>query len=539
MASESFHDRPRMFADYLQYTSHGELNVRDFRLIGQMKLSDLRERARTMLRRERSHVLYVYPAATAKFEETRPVAGLTGDSEPFEPWRRRVDPRDADRPLSLPGVAVRPELREFALENGLRVLMAPSLPYPVIDIRLVTSGGYVHEPENQTGVGYLAAMLQQQSFSRPLSMSELDDLDKLGQMGGMVQSWQRTSSTVFGIAGLAAFADGFLWQLHLAMTPGRYAPRALSELVKQRRKRDTKSAVRARAGAQVLLETIFGVNHPYARRLWQEDSLKLLSVDDLSRFRDLHHRIGSSTLIAAGRFDPAAFEADVRRLFGEMPAQVAPPPPAIPPAAFRNAPVYLTVLDETQAQTGITIAFTTTPGFREQHAARLVLAEMLRERLTMTLRHETALSYSVAVEHAQNAVGPGQLTIAASVSPERAGEAFLRIRDTLRHLRDGNFAADFVRARRQVVQQLLASALSSSSVADTLEFIASNQLPLDYQERLAERVAALRMDDVRRLIAAEMHDSTEVVIGYGQHSSVTAMYAAAGIESFRTVLSEP
>jgi hypothetical protein len=179
------------------------------------------------------------------------------------------------------------------------------------------------------------------------------------------------------------------------------------------------------------LETLYGVAHPYARRLWSADSLKLLSTGDLERFRDLHHRIGSTTLIAAGRFDAAAFEA------------------------------------------------------------------------------------------------------------ERAAEALPLMRETLRHLREAAFAADFVRARRQVVQRLLADALSSSNVADELEYIASNQLPLDYFEQLSRRVAALRMDEVRALMAAELSASSEVVIASGQRASIAAMYRAAGIESYRTIDSEP
>jgi zinc protease len=535
LASESFDDRPVLFADHQQYTSHDELIMRDFRIINEVKLEELRAHARTLLRRERSHVLYVYPNDAATFEETRPTDRLDEGNHAFEPWRKRVDPRQAEKPLSLPDVALRPELRELALENGLRVLMAPSLAYPVIDIRLVTSGGYLHEPENQTGVGYLASVLQQQSFSRPLTQDEYRDLHKLLQMGGALQSSQRPSSTVFGIAGLAAFADGFLWQLHLAMTPGRYDSAVLREVVEQQKKREDKSAKRDRDRAQVVIEAIFGADHPYATRLWQEESLGRLSTDDLEKFRDLHHRIGSTILIAAGRFDPVAFEADVRRLFGEMPARVAPPPPELPPATYRDQPTYLAMVDEAQAQTGITIAFATQRGFREQHAARLVLAEMLRERLSTSLRNEKALSYSVGVNHAQNAVGPGQLVIEAAVDPERAGEAFLLMRETLRYLREADFAADFVRARRQVVQRLLADALSSSSVANDLEFIASNQLPLDYFEHLTERVAGLRMDDVRRLILVELSPAGEVVIASGQRASMAAMYRAAAIESYRTL----
>jgi zinc protease len=532
---ESFAARPVLFTDYLQYTSHGELIMRDFRLINEVELDDLRARARTLLRRERSHVLYVHPSAAATVAETRPTAQLDAGGHVFEPWRKRVDPRQAEKPLSLPDIALRPELREFSLANGLRVLMAPSLAYPVIDIRLVTSGGHLHEPENQTGVGFLAAALQQQSFSRPLTVDEYRDLHKLWQMGAGLESSQRPGSTVFSIAGLATFADGFLWQLHVTMTPGSYDSELLRRVIEQRRRRRSKSDERARHLARTVLEAVFGAGHPYARRVWQEDRLGRLSVDDLEKFRDLHHRIGSTTLIAAGRFDPAAFEADVRRLFGEIPARVAPPLPEIPPATSRNQPTYLALIDEEQAQTGITVAFATQRGFREQHATRLVLAEMLEERLNASLRHEKALSYSISVTHAQNAVGPGQLVIEAAVDPERAAEAFQLVRETLRHLREADFAADFVRARRQVVTRMLANALSSGTVADELEFIASNQLPLDYFERLTERVAELRMDEVRALIAVELAPNIEVVIASGQGASISAMYGAAGITGYRTL----
>jgi zinc protease len=535
LATEAFASRPVHFADYLQYTSYTELIMRDLRIINQVELADLRERASALLRKEQSHVLLVYPGATAAAEETRPIASLDAGIEAPEPWRKRVDPSQAEKPLSLPDVAVRPEIRELVLDNGLRVLMAPSLTYPVIDIRLVTAGGTLHEPANQTGVGYLAAVLQQRSFSRRLTWKEYDALRTVIRMGARISISQTSTNTVFGVTGMATFADGFLWELHLAMIPGSYKAKALREIVEQQRKAQSRSDTRRRRLTQTLLEFLFGPEHPYATRLWQEDSLKRLSVEDLERFRDRHHRIGSATLIATGRFDAAAFEADVRRMFGEMPARVAPDPPAIPPVAPRAAPTYVAMTSEAQAQTSIRIAFATAPGFREQHAGRLVLAEMLRERLTMDLRHEKALSYSVSVDYVQGNVGPGQLFIETAVDPARAGEAFLLMQDTIRHLRETDFAADFVRARRAVVENLLANALSSRSVANSLEFIAAHRLPLDYFERLPERVAALRMDDVRALIAAELGATGAVVLASGQRASVTDMYRAAGIEGYRVL----
>jgi zinc protease len=453
----------------------------------------------------------------------------------LEPWRERVDSRQAEKPLSLPDVALHPDIREFVLPNGLRILMAPSLAHPVIDIRLVTSGDYLFEPQQQIGVGYLAAALRRHSFLHQPTYDDRDDLNKLSQMGGKTHVSQSATSTIFGINGLASFADGFLWQLHVAMTPFRYDASALKELIKQERKGQTRRDELRRRRSQVLSEILFGRDHPYATRLRQADSLERLSIGNIDHFRDLHHRIGSTTLIATGRFDAAAFEAHVRRLFGKMPARVAPPLPAIPPVARRDAPTYLAITSEEQAQIGITIAFATEPGFREQHAARLVLAEMLRGCLTLTLRHEKALSYSVDVGHIQDGVGPGHLLIEAAVDPERAGEAFLLMQEAIRHLLENDFAADFVRARRQVVEALLGDALSSRRVADALELIAANQLPLDYFDRLPERVAALRMDDIRALMATELPAASEVVIASGQRASLSAMYQAAGIHDYRVL----
>jgi zinc protease len=151
LATESFASRPVHFADYLQYTTYTDLIMRDLRIIGMVEFADLRERARALLRKERSHVLLVYPGAQAAVEEIRPVASLDAGIEAPEPWRKHVDPSQADEPLSLPDVAVRPEIREFVLDNGLRVLMAPSLAYPVIDIRLVTAGGHLPSPRTRPG----------------------------------------------------------------------------------------------------------------------------------------------------------------------------------------------------------------------------------------------------------------------------------------------------------------------------------------------------------------------------------------------------
>lgn len=534
--TEPFGARAIRFADYLQYSDHTEFVFRDFEVLKAAGRDVLRRYAERLLRKDRSHVMYVYPGAGGAGHE-----GLTGGMlatggviEDLEPWHQAVNPAEAEKKLRPPGTDLGGTIRELTLENGLRVLLVPSLTYPVVDIRLIFAGGRGDEPPDKAGVGALAAGLLTWSFSRELSTDEKLDLLKVRQMGGVVERGQGYLSTRFRVTGLSSFTAGLLWQLHWLITSGVYEYEALDTERERQAGRNTESILRSQRLLRARNGALFGDSHPYAAEVYDPRRVADLRIEDLDEFRKRHYRAAGATLIVTGHFDVAAVEPRIRRLFGALPSAGARATREAPPPRPPAGPSYLAMDDATRAQTRISISFATAPGFQVQHAARLVLAEVLRERLQFALRERMAASYGVAVSHSYRP-GPGHLTIEADVDQARASEAFSALQSELVRIRGGDFAAAFVRARRAVLQRLMAAAVDSGNVAGTLEFMAVHGLPRDYHDLLAQRVAALRIGDVRALVADEMAAGREVVTAIGQRTSIDAMYEAAGVEGVRYI----
>lgn len=532
--TEPFGARAVRFADYLQYSDHTEFVFRDFKVLKAANRDVLRRYATRLLRKERSHVMFVYPGAGERQALTGGALATAGTIDDLEPWERPVNPAEAEKKLPAPVSDLGAATRTFTLDNGMRVLLVPSLTYPLVDIRLLLPGGRHDEPASKAGVGALAANLLIWSFPRELSADERMDFLKVAQMGGMLERDLQEQSTRFRITGLSSFAAGLLWQVHWLVTSGVYEYKTLETERKRQAGRNLEAVVRLQRLMRARDGALFGEGHPYVTQVYDPDKLANVDLEDVEEFRKRHYRAAGATLIVTGNFDAKAIESRIRRLFGEMPAGAASGERTVPPARPAAGPTYLAMEDPTRIQTGISLSFATAPGFQEQHAARLVLAEILRQALRLTLRERMAASYGVGVSHSLRA-GPNYLAIETEVDAARAGEALTALRNEIARLRGGDFATAFVRARRAVLQQMMATALDSDNVADKLELMATHGLPGDYHDRLAQQVAALRIGDVRALIAAEMPAEREVVAAFGQRASIDAMYQAAGIQGVRYV----
>jgi predicted Zn-dependent peptidase len=101
----------------------------------------------------------------------------------------------------------------------------------------------------------------------------------------------------------------------------------------------------------------------------------------------------------------------------------------------------------------------------------------------------------------------------------------------LASLRDGaaDAAEDFVRARRRAYAQQLADAAGASDLGLELDFVASNDLPVAYFAKLAEKVAAVTPEDVAVLAKTDLAERRMVVVVAGRAPVVTGAFAAAGI----------
>jgi hypothetical protein len=96
-------------------------------------------------------------------------------------------------------------------------------------------------------------------------------------------------------------------------------------------------------------------------------------------------------------------------------------------------------------------------------------------------------------------------------------------------------AADFVAGRRAIARELLLERSRPDLVVDQIDFAVRFGLPLQYQARLVEAVAAVRLDDVVELIAGELAIDKQVLGVYGSRDAI----AAAKVGASRTIEPAP
>jgi zinc protease len=534
-AVEPFLRESEIFTNYLQYASHDQFIIRELEDLDSIGGKHLAAHAAKLFDRRTSHILYVTPNPAAQPLETRATVRFSGQEHDLHDWRADVDVTEAERALTVQPRQVKTQVVDFVLENGLRVLLAPALEYPVVDIRLVLPVGHAHEPAQKPGLARLAMQLLALNRPRVETWRELVGVQEMltvFKMGAEVDRYMDDRTTTFRMTGLAVCLDGFLWQLHYLIRYGIYRDQGLERQKKLSGRRRGGDEIGDRA-IQAMNQALFGVEHPYARPGLDKRSLDRISLRDLKRFRESHYHLGGATLIVTGRFDALLAEKEIRRLFSWNTKAGRSPAPQIPAVAPRSQEQHLAVFDKTSVQTSILIAFDTEAGFTTHHAARMVLRQMVRDTMS-DLRQRLGATYGVSVDQTSRE-GAGLLFVSAAVDRERAGEALGAMQAALTELRTGDIAAAFVRARRSVLRQVMADALHSSSVANELELIVTYNLSKSYYEKLAAQLGGLRLDDIRPLIARELAPRHQVLLARGRRASVEAMFQSAGIRGYRVI----
>lgn len=525
-AAEGFADRARLFGEYFAAGSKTFL-LGDLQTITGIGVREVQAYMERVFRRESSHVAFLLPSGRATADGgllARVGDVIVDDVDPGPGTDRGPD----IGPLPLPALRTGPTTRRFTLDNGVEVVLAPDLTYPLVEMRLVLPVGVIHEPEDRPGLAHATAASMAPDPRQRIELDQYFGLLVLDQMGIDFSESVGQRSTTFTASGLAMYADALIWQLYWRTQVGRPSADYLATLRKLASPDHLDGRERSAAAvARALADALYGPAHPYARRLAVREGMARVSHDDAVRFRERFYRPRGATLIVTGKFDAESVVAEIRRLFGSWSGASAPAAPAVPPATDRRAPKHVLLTDDDAPQLTLAYGFATRAGYQTDHAARLVLGEILRIRFG-SLRTELGATYGVMVNLAARR-GPGELLVVTDIDPDKAKRVHTAAMDIFAGLRRRVPPAAFVAARKRVVQRLLAQQGDSRSIADELEARAVYGVPANAREQLLEAVARLRPRDVAATIAADMPANRVVVVGSGPRGALLDLELAARV----------
>jgi zinc protease len=479
--------------------------------------------ARRLFVRARSHVALIEPSG--KPATTTPAAVATGREFDLDPWRTPVDPLEAQRPILAPATRLSDTIEEMVLDNGLRVLLAPDPSSSLVDARLVFPHGSASDPPDRRGRALAAATLLEPDMRRRYPKGDVLLLDWGLSVGTQVDEEVSETSTVFMARGSSNRADWHVWRLLWLIDQCGYQDESVEDF---RDKHARASADDDDPTDTLTRQLLFGAGHPYATPPPAGDAWSWLTPDELERYRLAHYVPRGATLIVSGGFDVEAMRSHVQELFGPWSDRAAAPPAKVPAAQPAPGPSWVGLRDPSRAQVGLMVAFTTSSDPHRDQAARLVLSEMVSDRLRI-VREGMGASYGVQASYAVG-TGGGAFYAESELDPIRAAKAAAAIISELEVLRSGagTMAEDFVRARRRALATALADAAGVTAVADELEHYARQGLPFDYIDQLALEISKVTPAEVAAVAAADLDPLRRVVWIAAAPERLDAVMAALG-----------
>ncbi len=532
-ASDAFAGKAAMVADYLTFTPDLDFWFAYMRATDAVDVPALRRYAAPLFTRSASHVALIRPSGRDGVGGAEHVA-VSGRDYDLPSWRSPVDPAEATRAEPVPATPPPLRLYQHRLGNGLHIIMYVAPRSPTIQVRLRFPHGLIDEPAARRGVATLAAKLLDHDRQRRYPLPEYMQLSwALTTVGTQLDYDVDETTTTFTSGGLAMFGDWHLWRLSWLMDQGTYDHDAIDEF-----RRDLREVTERAASpsGRAFTQRLYGADHPYAAPAARKADLLQIGQRELNQWRARNFGMDRATLIISGGFDPDEMIDRVRTLFSGLPRRATAARPVLPPLAPAPGPSWIGTLLENETQVRLYVSFAAASDRDRDRWARAILAEIVKDRLRV-VREGMGASYDVSARYVVGAAG-SIFDVITALDPDRAPRAAVAVLAALASLQGDPtaLAADFVRARRRLVMDSLATATDASSVAARVAWAVEHGGDLKQLNRITSDLAAVTLEQVAAVAARDLDPARMVVSVDGRTAPVTATLdalGATGVEWFK------
>ncbi len=411
--------------------------------------------------------------------------------------------------LSVPGAFLQARelgILQWQTPQGARVLFLPAAGIPMVDVAVDIDAGSRWDPPQQSG---LASMVQSLSARGLRAQGGLPALSELAvneafselaiQRGGAVTQDRTTLNFRFLSDAEVRDAAAVLASRLLAH------PAFDAEIFDRERKRVLASIRESLTQPQsiatrALWKSVYG-EHPYGAQP-TEASVGNLTLETLRAFHQQYWGAQRMRVTLVGDMTEAQARAWVDQLLSHLPSSPAastdkPLPSLVRPAAQRQSIEH----PATQSHVWLgTIAIARDdPDFFPLTVGNYILGGGgFVSRLTAEIREKRGLSYSVFSAF-QPLAQPGPFMVGLQTQSAKAPEAVTVVRDTLKKfLEEGPTEQELKAAKQNLIGGFALRVDTNRKLLDNLAQINFYDLPLNYLQTWADRVAAVSTQDIRR-----------------------------------------
>ena len=407
----------------------------------------------------------------------------------------------------IPTPGKTPELRVPAwtksmLANGAELLVSEKHDLPLISFSLTFLGGADQfEPTGKQSVASLTASLLSEGTKTRDAEALSNALQLLGtsvnaSVSGESGSISFRSTTAKFPATLDILAD-------ILVNP-TFPENGLERLRGQRLVQLTQA--RAQPGAianRVFPRIVYGSEHPYGRVV-TEESLKAVTRADLVAFHKAYYQPGRALITVVGDTTAATVKPVIEKSLAAWTKGGERPSFTFPPVSAPKATTIFLVDKPGAAQSTFAIGrpgpARNTPDFYALQVMNTMLGGMFQSRLNANIREEKGYSYGVTSSFGYGK-GPGPFRTGGDIVTEKSDAALVEFMKELKGIIGGRPISDeeLTTAKDALIQRLPGTFASVSSINSALTTLWVQNLPDDYYQQYAKRVAAITRDDVLRV----------------------------------------
>jgi len=413
-----------------------------------------------------------------------------------------------------------PEIRRFALPNGMRVRLMQYGNTPKVAIRLVTQTGNIDESADRVWLANLTGDMMQQGTT---TRSAEEIARQAALMGGtlsvnagMNETWIGTDVfTESATNAVALIAD-------VARNP-RFPESEMARIKTDALRKLSFESSDPQSLTDAKLRQVFYPNQPYGRPFPTPEMLQGYTLDQIRQFHDRNFGAARSRLYVVGRFDQAAIESAIRREFAGWKAG---PPPAVPVVSPASRPgVYL--IDRPGAvQSTMLIALPVigvvpgSPDYRPLVVANAVLGGSFMSRITSILREQKGYAYS-PVSYVQMMLGTGYWAEDADVTTNVTGASIRVVIDEIDTLRAQPITADELRGFQNFLAGIFVLFNSSrDSITVQLSSLDLYGLGADYLRDYVKSIYAVTPADLQRVMQKYIDPARLAIVVVGDKKAI-------------------
>ena len=448
-------------------------------------------------------------------------------------------PDRSQRPQTGPLRELRlPELQQFTLPNGLRVLLMEKHDLPLVQLNLIVHAGSVDDPADRIGLASLTADMLDEGAAGRSALALADTFELLGARFG-VSGGQHASSATLRVPvarlpqALAVLGDVVLRPDFPAAELERLRKERLTALL---RAHDQPGAI---AGA-LSATTLFGRAHPYGR-IADQAALRATTTDDLRAFHGAHWSAARATLIVVGDVTAAGIRPLIEGTFGAWAtgAAAARTPVAAAPQV-RGRTIYL--VDKPGAaqsviQLGRIGVERATADYFPLDVMNTILGGYFTSRLNQNLREQHGYTYGASSSFAFRPA-PGPWIASAAVQTNATGPAVREFFNELEGMHRPIPEDELERAKSFIASQFAPQFQSVAEIASMLAELVLYDLPATYFNDYTRRVLAVTKADAERVARQYIDPANTAVFVVGDRAAVEPQLRELGIGEVRVLAKE-